>query len=306
MGTRSTAELLSWATNCLEHQSTLASAASPDSRQSILRYEAEVLLQWATGWSRTEMLVRLAEGGGAVPNEAEAKFSAALNRRSEGVPLQYITGVANFYGRSLRVAPGCLIPRPETEGLVEAVIHWIRNHAGLGRVSQLVDVGTGSGAIAITLALNLPGLDVHAVDISAEALAIARENATRLCAAVTFHAGDAAAFLESQVMHPQVVVSNPPYIPTAEVATLEAEVRDYEPRLALDGGLDGLDFYRRLAALEERVWSEGPAALFLEVGAGQSSSVQSLFRDSGRWREWRFFSLHDLRGIERVVVGERC
>lgn len=313
----------------------------------LARNEAQWLLEWVTGWNRTTLLVSLQDG---ISDPVWERFWEAIQRRVNGEPLQYITGEAAFFGRTFHVEPGCLIPRPETELLSEAAITYIRSghgksdhdgldlapapkahfqRAGEGRQTpatvRVADLGTGSGALAVTIALECPQARVWAVDVSADALRLARANATALGAAqsVTFVQDDGIEWLASltsatgvpdavvpSAIHVQnglhILVSNPPYIPSEDIQSLDVDVRDYEPRLALDGGSDGLDFYRRLAALGQGVFAPGPAALFLEVGSGQAQDVKALFTAANAdFSGWTFDVLRDLQGIERVVRGVR-
>lgn len=233
----------------------------------------------------------------------EAQFSAAgavrfyalIERRLAGEPIQYITGETEFYGLPFRVNRSVLIPRPETEHLVEEAI----GLAAKFDRPRIVDVGTGSGAIAVALATKLPGALITAIDLSKEALAVARDNANRNGVA------DRIEFLEGDLLAPvsgrrfEMVVSNPPYVAESDRATLSKEVRDFEPSLALFAG-SGLDVYRRLVPAAGSVM-EGGGFLAVEVGFGQAEAVAGLFRESG-FAEVRFVA--DLQGIDRVVVGQ--
>ncbi len=217
-------------------------------------------------------------------------YGRYLHERMQGKPTQYITQKQEFYGRDFRVTPDVLIPRPETELLVEAVLE---RRSG-ARV--MVDVGTGSGAIAVTLALEL-GRPVAAVDISAGALNVAAANAARLGARVRFAQGDLLHCFGDAVA--DVVVSNPPYVATGEAAAMQREVRDWEPHLALFAGDSGLNIYKQLAPEAWRVLKPG-GLLAMEIGFGQADAVTSLLGD---WTGVRV--LPDLAGIPRVVVCEK-
>ncbi|GMA50897.1 release factor glutamine methyltransferase [Alicyclobacillus contaminans] len=278
-------------------------AAPEEERADWVRHEALLLLEYATGWTRTKLLV---SSGDTVPENAATVYQSYVERRVRGEPLQYIVGEAWFYGRPFTVRPGCLIPRPETEILVERAMDWVND---VRPDARIVDVGTGSGCIAVTMALACPRATVFAVDMSEDALAVAKENAQAHGASVQFVHADGLMWLrttpESHAIH--VWLSNPPYIPSVDVDGLDEEVRHWEPRLALDGGADGLDFYRGLAETGADKFGDGPAALFLEVGRGQASDVRRLFAEvhGHRWQGWRFGIIPDLRGVERVVWGER-
>ena len=216
-------------------------------------------------------------------------YGRYLDERMKGKPTQYITKVQEFFGREFRVTRDVLIPRPETELLVEVVAKRI----GSG---VIIDIGTGSGAIAITLSLEL-GRRVIATDLSSEALLVAGANAAKLGADVDFIEGDLFKCIADGVA--DMVVSNPPYVALADRATLQREVRDWEPSLALFGGQNGLCVYERLIPEAWRVLKPG-GALALELGAGQADAVSSLV---STWSDVQLFP--DLAGIPRVLVCEK-
>ncbi|MGP3560126.1 peptide chain release factor N(5)-glutamine methyltransferase [Geobacillus sp. BK01] len=231
------------------------------------------------------------------------RFAADVRRHAvDHVPIQYLIGYEYFYGRPFLVNRHVLIPRPETEELVLGVLERLpRLFAGRERI-DVVDVGTGSGAIAITLALENERLSVTATDISEDALTVAKENAARLGARVAFRCGD---LLQPLIEHGQtvdVVVSNPPYIPDTDAAALSPVVKDYEPHTALFGGHDGLDFYRRFA--RELPFVLGvPALVAFEVGAGQGEAVAALF--AAAFPEAKVEVAFDLNGKDRMVYMTR-
>lgn len=263
--------------------------------------EAERLVRLVLGWPR-ERFFGYPEA--VMPPDAEARLEALVARRAAGEPLQYLIGEQEFYGRAFRVTPAVLIPRPETEVLVETVLAAADAMWPPDAALSAVDVGTGSGAIAVTLAAERPRWQVWAVDLSADALAIAQENAARhgVAARITFAHGSWLGPLRRTGRRVQVIVSNPPYIPTADIAGLQREVRDHEPRLALDGGADGLDAYRSLAReLPDIV--DRRAVVAVEVGAGQAEAVAGLFRATGLFS--RITITPDLAGIPRVVLAVR-
>jgi release factor glutamine methyltransferase len=228
------------------------------------------------------------------PDELAA-YRALIQRRLAGEPVAYLVGKKEFRSLELAVDARVLVPRPDTETLVEAVLALLP--AGGGRV---VDVGTGSGAIALALKKARPELELFAVDRSPDAVAVARANAERLGLTVAVLDGDLLAPVAAQAPL-LAIVSNPPYIPTADLETLAAEVRK-EPRAALDGGADGLDIIRRLIAESPPLLADG-GALALEVGAGQSPSVVALFAADGRYAPAAVTK--DLAGIERVVTAKK-
>jgi release factor glutamine methyltransferase len=212
-------------------------------------------------------------------------YGRYLHERLKHKPTQYITRRQEFYGREFRVTPAVLIPRPETEHLVEAALPYCQPG------KTVVDVGTGSGAIAITLALETRSR-VFAVDLSAEALEVARDNADRLQARLGFFQGD----LLSAVSRADVIVSNPPYVPETERPGMQPEVRDYEPELALFGGDTGNDIYARLIPEAAHVLRPG-GQLLMEIGIGNRDAVLGMFHDGWRPAE----VIPDLAGLPRVV-----
>ena len=223
-----------------------------------------------------------------------ADYREKVRRRAGREPLAYILGTAEFWSRPLKVTPAVLIPRPDTELLVEQAL------ARLDGAARVLDVGTGSGALAIALAHERPEFRVTAIDLSAAALAVAADNARAngVAERIDFIQGDLAALPAGPF---DLVVANPPYIPHGDLATLMPEVRDFEPHLALDGGADGLDAYQALAGQAKRVLAAG-GWLLVEVGIGQAAAVQQLFAGVGLTE---IFTARDLAGIDRVVGGRR-
>ena len=202
---------------------------------------------------------------------------ALVRRRGRREPLQYIVGSAAFCSLELAVNPQVLVPRPETELLAERAWKFLKESSALNSAPPAaLDLGTGSGCLAIALAVNVPQAAVHATDASAGALALARENAAQHHADIQFHHGDLFAALPPSSCF-RLIVSNPPYIPTARIDTLEPEVRDHEPRQALDGGADGLDFYRRIAA-EGGAFLEPGGRLMLELDDEGPEAAAEIFR----------------------------
>ena len=224
------------------------------------------------------------------------RWQSLLTGRTNRIPLQHLLGTAQFCGLEFEVNRSVLVPRPETELLAEAA--WVV--AAVKESAVILDVGTGSGCLAVAVGVHAKETIVHALDVSPAALNMARANAERHGVAdrITFHEGDALRALPSVGLF-DVIVSNPPYIPSLEIESLQVEVRDHDPRLALDGGADGLDFYRSLARHSlSRLQPDG--RLLLEVGDGQAGAVAELITaQGGRVLE----VLPDLNNIERIVVA---
>lgn len=260
---------------------------------------AELLLQHLLGWSRSELLLHWQE---PFPATREAEWNALLQRKAEGEPVQYIIGETDFYGVTLQVKPGVLIPRPETELLVERVLHEGARLFGEGEAVTFADIGTGSGAIPVVVARQRPEWRVYASDLSPEALAVARANAAAhgVSGRIAFAEGDLLRpFIEGRIAV-DVLVSNPPYIPAKEIPSLQPEVRLYEPHLALIGGEDGLEPYRRLAEQLPELPKQ-PTLVGLEVGIGQAEAVAALLRSCASWDEISF--VQDLAGTHRHVIA---
>jgi release factor glutamine methyltransferase len=285
----------------------------------LARRDAELLAAHVLACERAHLLAHpeLALG------EAQAlELAALMNRRALGEPLQYLTGVQEFYGLPLAVSPAVLIPRPETELLVEHVLLWAAEQGAGSAESEptlrIVDVGTGSGAIAIALATHLAGVEITALDASAAALAVARENAR------THHVDSRIQFLRSDLLHVleeqgaleksrsaehsarfDAIVANLPYVPHADAATLQLEVVAHEPHTALFAGdaatanADGLDLVRRLIA-EAREHLRSGGLLALEFGFGQRNALAEALAG---WHDVRF--VDDYAGIARIALATR-
>ncbi len=253
------------------------------------RLDAEVLLAHTLGWSRARVLSRLQE---TITNETLHQFRTLTLRRAAREPVAYLVGRKEFYGLEFVVDRRVLVPRPETETLVDAALEWAKQ-----RPAPLViaDVGTGSGCIAVALAVHLPQAHIYAIDLFCEALAVARQNVMRhrVDARVTLLTGDLLAPLPQPV---DLLVSNPPYTILDEVDT---GVRMHEPHVALDGGHDGLAVYRRLLAAAPAALQPG-GALMLEIGATQAGAVVALAQQAFPGALIRV--RQDLAGRDRVVV----
>lgn len=279
----------------------LAHAAAALSQAGIdtPRLDAQLLLVW-TLKCRREDLVREPER--LLTGREQLIYEKAVSLRTQRRPLPYITGEAWFYGRPFKINRAVLIPRPETEMLVEAAREICRGESA----PVLADIGTGSGCLAVTVALEIPEAQVWATDLSGDALKLARKNIVRyaLEERVTQLRGDLLAPLPPE-LRCAVIVSNPPYIPEAEISDLQPEVRDYEPRLALSGdgeatGLDGTALHRRLL-LEAPPYLKPGGWLLLEVGMGQAQTVAEAAQEAG-YAEVAI--REDLAGIGRVVISQ--
>ena len=257
------------------------------------RKDAELLLMFVIGRDRTYLY---AHPEYSLTREESTQYDNALVKRSQGMPPQYITGRQEFWGMDFVVSPVVLIPRPETEHLVETVLELARTMER----PRIVDVGTGSGCIALALAKELPSAEVHAVDVSPATLDVARANAKRheLEKRVVFHSDD---LLEgfSREEPFDFVVSNPPYIAESEKDQLQIEVREFEPHLALFSGPSGCEIIERLIQQSQKVLKPS-GWLVMEMAAGQQENTATLLAG---WNGVRF--VKDLRGIARVVVATR-
>ena len=227
-------------------------------------------------------------------------FESLVAARATRRPLQHLVGSVSFCGLELAVNSHVLIPRAETELLAERAWEFVRTLATPERAPVVLDFGTGSGCLAIAVAVKCPQAVIHAVDVSAEALVVARENAARngVAERVRFYFGDGFAPLPTG-LRCDLLVGNPPYIPTGEIADLQPEVREHDPRLALDGGADGLDFYRRLAAAAHE-FLQPHGRMMLEFGDGQGAALRGIFGVA----PWRVEAvLPDLSGRERILIA---
>jgi release factor glutamine methyltransferase len=244
------------------------------------RLQAELLLAHVLKLPRMKLYLDFER---ALTDAETNSFRELVKRRAQREPLQHILGSTSFCGLEIAVNRSVLVPRPETELLAEVGWQFLlestlqrvpAREQPEGWTPTALDFGTGSGCIAIALAVKVPDARIVALDVSPEALEMAKQNAAR------HNVANRVDFLQSNDFQPQslfdLVISNPPYIPSAEIETLEPEVRDYDPRGALDGGADGLDFYRRLAG-EARGWLKPSGKIMLEFGEGQADSIRGIF-----------------------------
>ena len=226
-------------------------------------------------------------------------ISKALKRRILGEPIQYILGKTEFMDWEFKVTPDVFIPRPETEILVETAIDIVQSSEF--RVQSILDIGTGSGCIAISLAKFLPHADITAIDISEEAISIAQKNAILNNVKINLLLSDLFSNYELRTMDYELIISNPPYIPTSEIKTLQPEI-GYEPHIALDGGKDGLDFYRKII-VDSSCYLKEDGFLIMEIGYKQRLAIEDIFQKSQNYRI--IDVIKDYNNIERVIVAKR-
>jgi len=258
-------------------------------------HEAELLFTDILKCSRSSLYLNKH----LVLNKAQSKaISSVLKKRIYGYPLQYILGKTEFMGLEFKVTPAVLIPRPETEVLVEKIIEIVHSQQSI--VHRILDMGTGSGCIAISLAKILAGIKVEAVDISEEALAVARENARLNGVEVNFTQSDLFSSPKLRTERYELIASNPPYVSHPQFSSLQPEIR-YEPRRALDGGRDGLDFYRRILSASGGHLNKN-GFLVMEIGFDQRQAIENIIRRSGRFTIKE--TVKDYSGIERIIVAQ--
>ncbi len=266
------------------------------------RQEADLLVSHAVQLTRLQLYLDL---GTAVSARVYKRVKDLLVQRAQGIPLQYLVGTQQFWGLEFIVTPDVLIPRPETENLVEEAINLANSFGPKNQKCTILDIGTGCGCIAVALSKSLPHARILATDISAKALTIARRNAKRLGVGerITFLMGDLFEPLKKLCVDKvDMIVSNPPYVASGEIQTLAPEVKDHEPKIALDGGSDGLDLCKRTLREAPDYLAQG-GTLAMEIGYRQAGPLAEWIRQQGLPWEVRF--KHDLAGIERVAILTR-
>ena len=256
------------------------------------RLDAEVLLSHVLRQERIYLYVHFDE---PMEQNELSKFREYVKKRAQHVPIAYIIGEREFMGLPFKVTKDTLIPRPDTEILVENVL----NNVDKDKEIEIVDIGTGSGAIILSLLVNLPKAQGKTVDISSKAIEVAKENAVNLQVndRCEFFVGDLFAPLNDNKF--DLIVSNPPYIPQKDIATLEDDVKEYEPVSALTDGGDGLSYYRRLLS-EGKAYIKENGFIALEIGIYQSNDVKQIAMDNG-WKNIKI--IKDYAGIDRVVLA---
>ena len=267
------------------------------------KIDAEELYCYLTGIDKVGLFLRANE---EVDAETEAKFFELIEKRAQRIPLQHITGVQEFMGNTFKVSPDVLIPRQDTETLVEEAARTIQNTPKEkltfmeklkgAKEWEVLDLCCGSGAIGISMAKICSNIKVTASDISSAAIAVATENAAKLRAKVKFVEGDM--FAPHSGKKFDMILSNPPYIRTAMIEILQEEVKAHEPRAALDGGRDGLDFYRTIVD-QAADYLKPDGVLMLEIGHDQGEDLRKMLKDDGRYTPAEV--IKDLPGKDRVV-----
>jgi release factor glutamine methyltransferase len=271
-----------------------AQLASDEHLRATATRDAELLLLHTLQISRVTLI---AHPDRELSASQRTAYEESIARRLRHEPVQYITGQQEFYGLTLKVTPAILIPRPETEHLVEAVLNLLPKNEPL----KIADIGTGSGAIAIALAAHLPQAAITALDISTEALAVATTNAREhnVAKRIRFLQSDLLSALDHKAEVFDAIVSNPPYVAETDRATLHPQVRDYEPATALFAGKTGLDIYRRLIP-QAHVALKANGLLALEIGHDQQDAIASLLQS---WQNICF--INDLQQIPRVALAKK-
>lgn len=264
--------------------------------------DAEVLLCHTL---HTDRLFLILHRDKELTQEQVDYFHGLIQKRLKGVPVPYLTKRQEFMGLDFYVAEGVLIPRPDTEILVETVIR-IAKSINTKSILQIVDIGTGSGAISVSLATYIPNVLIYAIDLSYKALEIAKKNAK------ANQVSDKIIFLQGDLLRPlaqkqlqyriDILVSNPPYIPSREIDGLQVEIAEYEPRLALDGGEDGFDYYRRIIDQSRTYLKQGGWIAF-EMGYDQGKQIEKTMEAERIYNHIE--RVKDLSGKERVIIGKR-
>lgn len=265
--------------------------------------DSQILLSFVLGVDKIYLYTHKHE---IVSEKDKEEFMKLIELRKKRYPLQYIIGTQEFMGLDFKVDERVLVPRPDTEILIETIIEIVKSGYFNKDTINIADIGTGSGAITLSLAHYLENSKVYSVDISIEALEIARENARSLSLEnrVEFFHGNLLKPLYDEKLEGEIdiLVSNPPYIPTRIIEDLQVEVSKYEPILALDGGEDGLDFYKKIIKDSSKILSRKSIIAF-EIGHDQAKDIKNLLIQNGNFKNIKIIT--DLSGHDRVVIGEK-
>jgi release factor glutamine methyltransferase len=267
-----------------------------NARIASARLEATAFVAESLGLTRTDLILKAET---SVDAQQEERINDLVTRRENGEPFFYILGKREFWSLDFKVGPQVLSPRPETEILLEQFLHIVRNRPADDEPIRLLDIGTGSGCIAICSALEIEQLQVTAVDISTEALRIARGNANhhKVADRIRFVCADLFPSDERELFH--FILSNPPYIASEDIPGLPSDIRDYEPHGALDGGRDGLDFYRKIiSSAKSRLFADG--VLMMEIGETQAEAIRQFASEQGGYQTPDIYK--DYAGKDRVMV----
>lgn len=256
--------------------------------------DAQMYYMFYKDWSLTDLVNQLHQ---PILKSDEEAFQAILNRIVKDEPIQYILGYADFKGRRFKVTPDTLIPREETEGLIDIAVDYFKKHSPL----RILDIGTGTGVLAITLQLLYPQSQVYGVDISKQALAVANENKAQLNADVNFIQGDLTENLPENIVF-DLIVSNPPYIGEEELAIMDESVKKYEPKLALFADNDGFAFYQRIAD-QIKPFMADPCLMIFEIGWQQGKKVIQIFKTQMPDATIRL--AQDFNGRDRYLIIEK-
>ncbi|OQX96575.1 protein-(glutamine-N5) methyltransferase, release factor-specific [candidate division KSB1 bacterium 4572_119] len=265
------------------------------------RLNAELLLGHVINLDRVQLYLNFEK---PLTDNEIGKCRELLKRRGAREPLQHILGETEFYSLKFKVTPDTLIPRPETEILIDEVVDFCRKNYQSKQEIHVLDIGAGSGNISISLANTIKNALLTSIDISPAALKVGLENAEfhNVSNRITFLEVDIFQNVENSFPQFDIIVSNPPYISDSEFSELSPEVREHEPGTALSGGKDGLDYYLRIAELSERLFNKG-GLIALEIGANQADQVLNIFKKTGLFYDLKI--IKDLNQLNRVLIGNR-
>lgn len=281
--------------NAISNQLKLATEKLNAAGIDNARLDAEVLLAYVLNSRRLALYVHFEK---VLSDEQITRYHNLIKRRLERIPVAYLTGHKEFMGLNFAVTPDVLIPRPDTEVLAQGVIEHL--HAFNRENLKLADLGVGSGAICVSILKFIDNVTADAVDISQKALEIAQFNAQKFNVddKINFHVGNLFEPLEGKIF--DVIVSNPPYVSSGDFKTLQPEIKFNEPKIAFDGGIDGLNFYRKIVATAPEFLNDG-GFLAMELGLNHAEPVRNLINENGNFKHIEIWK--DLAGIERVIAA---